>query len=129
MENRHSITPTGWTHEQDNTKTVHEGSQTSETLTREFGYNEYIRQTEFDFTPAYAYWEKTQAFWASVRDQWAQRIAANNGIQLTTSVDGMAIIGPMFSLAEKAQTGEIVTATQIASVLDRHTRALNPQAR
>ena len=36
-----TITANGWTHEQDNTKTVRDGRETRETLVREFGFNDY----------------------------------------------------------------------------------------
>ena len=123
VENRHTITPAGWTHEQDNTKTVRDGDTTRETLVREFGYNEYRKISGHDFQPAYDYWEATKAFWASVRSNWAGRIAKQDGIALTTTVDGMAIIGPMFALAQRAKNGEDIPQADIDVVLDKFTAA------
>ena len=123
VENRHTITPAGWTHEQDNTKTIRDDETTRETLVREFGYNEYRKVSGHDFKPAYDYWEATKGFWGDVRQSWAKRIAKQNGIALTTTVDGMAIIGPMFALAQRAKDGESIAQAEIDAVLDKFTAA------
>ncbi|MFT6551767.1 MAG: hypothetical protein ACJA1I_001814 [Zhongshania marina] len=121
--NRHTITPAGWSHEQDNSKVQRKQNQNSSALTREFGYNSYTKTTEMDFSPAYKYWEKTASFWQRVRTQWAQLITKNKGIKLLTEVDGMAIIIPMFALAERAQQGEEISDQDIADILATHTAA------
>lgn len=121
VENRHSITPAGWTHEQDNTKVIREGEVLAETLVREFGYNEYRRIEDFDFSPAYRYWDETRGYWARVRAEWARRIAAQQGIRLHTSVDGMALIGRLFGQAGQVRAGEPVDTADIAAVLDELT--------
>jgi hypothetical protein len=104
-ENRHTITPGGWTHEQDNTKTVRDGSRTRETLVREFGFNDYRLIEGFDFSPAYDYWARTKDYWATVRAEWARRIAADGGIRLQTPVDGMPIIVPQARCPAPVHTG------------------------
>ena len=60
VENRHTVTPQGWTHEQDNTKTLRIEGQAQKTLVREFGFNDYRNIKGADFTPAFSYWEKTK---------------------------------------------------------------------
>ena len=102
-ENRHTVTPLGWTHEQDNTKTVREGSETQKTLVRETGFNDYRRIDGYDFSPAYTYWARTAAYWESVRALWSDKLAPGNRLELLTSVSGMEIIGPTFGHAA-AQT-------------------------
>ena len=116
--NRHSITPSGWTHEQDNTKTRRDGETMAGALVREFGFNDYRRIQGFDFKPAYDYWTGTQAYWARVRAAWAQRFDANAGLSLKSKVDGMALIIPLFTQAESAGQGEAVTDEQIAKTFD-----------
>ena len=101
-ENRHTITPHGWTHEQDNTKTVREGTETVETLVREFGFNDYRNIQGFDFSPAGEYWEQTADYWAQVRGAWDRRLTSGHQLELTTEVDGMPIIIGTFEQAEKA---------------------------
>lgn len=126
-ENRHTITPSGWTHEQDNTKAVRDGESTRETLVREFGFNDYRRIGGFDFKPAYDYWAKTKDYWAEVRQQWTQRIVAHDGIALKTPVDGMKIITPLFAQAERVKKGETVPQAEILAVFEQWTAAPGAQ--
>src|SRR5690606_19148438 len=71
VENRHTIVPGGWTHEQDNTKVVRRADGgTERTIAREFGFNDYQKDTDVDFSPAYDYWNATQDYWAKVRARW-----------------------------------------------------------
>ena len=103
-ENRHTITANGWTHEQDNTKTVREGRRTVETLVREFGFNNYRNIVGYDFEPAREYWRKTAEYWAAVREAWGRRLVAGNALVINTGVDGMPIIEGTFEQAAKADT-------------------------
>ncbi|TDK27558.1 hypothetical protein E2F46_04080 [Luteimonas aestuarii] len=117
VENRHTITPAGWTHEQDNTKTVRRADGSTErTLARETGFNDYIRTTELDFKPAYAYWEATQGYWARVRARWDGFLMQPPGLHLKTEVDGMAMITPLFTQASAVQAGTRVSDADIDRV-------------
>ena len=121
-ENRHTITPQGWTHEQDNTKTVRDGERTTATLVREFGFNHYRNIAGYDFSPATDYWSKTEAFWAMVRQAWDERLNESGELILTTDVSGMPIIVSMFEQAEQADTTSAAQQLEaIAAVLDEHT--------
>ncbi len=102
---------------------IREGERTAKILVREFGFNDYQRVTGFDFAPATAYWNGTQAFWARVRTQWDQRIAAGSGIHLKTKVDGMPLIAPLFVMADAAKEGKGVDNALIADVFDQWTVA------
>jgi hypothetical protein len=51
--NRHTITPNGWTHEQFNTKILRKPDGSQVELAREFGFNDYQKTTDIDFSPAY----------------------------------------------------------------------------
>ncbi len=105
VENRHTITPTGWTHEQDNSKVVRDGAETVNVLVREFGFNHYRRTSEVDFTPAYEYWDETRNYWASVRAAWSRHFD-DGGVRLATEVDGEDIIDGLFEGAEAVREGE-----------------------
>jgi hypothetical protein len=118
-ENRHTITPAGWTHEQDNTKTVREGESTQDMLVREFGFNDYRRITSFNFTPAYEYWNATKEYWSQVRQEWEERFANSAGLSLKTAIDGMALIKPLFEKAENVRTGQKVADAEIAALFER----------
>jgi hypothetical protein len=50
--NRHTLTPNGWTHEQFNTKVQRNADGSQVEIAREFGFNDYVKTTEVDFTPA-----------------------------------------------------------------------------
>ena len=128
VENRHTIVPGGWTHEQDNTKTRRNADgSTAHTLVREFGFNDYLRVDGVDFGPAYRYWEATKDYWARVRAQWDQRFAANGGVHLETKVDGMPIIVATFTHAAKLEKGETVADEEIAKVFDAYVTAPAPE--
>jgi hypothetical protein len=115
-ENRHTIVPGGWTHEQDNTKVVRDGERTAETLAREFGLNDYRRIEGFDFAPAYRYWDATRDYWSRVRNEWASRLAAADGLHLKTKVDGTPVIEAFFAQAGRIQGGGTVSDDDIRAV-------------
>ncbi len=120
VENRHTVTPLGWTHEQDNTKTLRKGEKTQSTLVREFGFNNYRRIDGYDFSPAYDYWQKTSGYWRDVRHAWSERFSKNKQVILNTEVDGMPIIEATFSHAESIEAGtDYPTQNDINAVLDQ----------
>jgi hypothetical protein len=99
-ENRHTITPNGWTHEQDNTKTVRGAGAADRTLVREFGFNEYRRVRGADLAAAQDYWLATAAFWREVRARW-DRALADQSLQLGYAEDDDASRTALFGLAER----------------------------
>jgi len=119
VENRHTVTPTGWTHEQDNSKVVRVDGETREVLVREFGFNNYIRTDRTDFTAAYDYWDDTAEYWATVREAWT-RMLDNGGVVLDTDVDGMPVIDGLFELADATREGTDVDPEQIDAVFDAY---------
>jgi hypothetical protein len=125
VENRHTVVPGGWTHEQDNTKTQRNADGTSITLAREFGFNDYIRLDagEFDFSPAYAYWEKSKDYWARVRSLWDERLATGPGLRLDTPVDGMPLIMATFEQADRVIEGGAVSDAELAEVFAKFVKA------
>lgn len=127
VENRHTITPDGWTHEQDNTKVARRHGAGDRTLVREFGFNEYRRITGFDFGPGRAYWQRTAPFWATVRARWDEKLAAPEGLTLAYPVDDEDFIGALFTLAAEVPAGppsaEIVARIDAAFVEHVHGRA------
>ena len=122
-ENRHTVTPFGWTHEQDNTKTVRSGRETEDILVREFGFNDYRNVDGYDFAPARAYWAKTSEYWARVREAWSRRLTRSATLELTTEVDGMPIISGTFEHAEKVdEMSASEQTTAIEMLLDEWTK-------
>lgn len=84
-ENRQTITPQGWTHEQDNTKVIRPKDGKDKLLVREFGFNDYRRIGDFDFEPARAYWASTSPFWAAVRARWNDEFARYGSVTLSVT--------------------------------------------
>ncbi|MES2705755.1 MAG: DUF6607 family protein [Verrucomicrobiota bacterium] len=69
--NRHTVTPTGWAHEQDNTKLqLRDGKQVP--LAREVGLNTYKRDNAFDFQAARDFWSREAPFWGTVNAAWTE---------------------------------------------------------
>jgi hypothetical protein len=121
-ENRHTVTPAGWTHEQDNTKVKRDARTTSQTLVREFGFNHYRAIQGYDFSPAQAYWTQTKGYWSLVRQAWDRRLQPGQVLRLDTNVDGMPIIIATFDQASKA--GDMPESAQLAAIektLEEHT--------
>jgi hypothetical protein len=100
VENRHTITPQGWTHEQDNTKVQRGADGVDHVLVREIGFNDYRRIRGYDFSPGTTYWKKTAPFWAQVRARWQAALASPDGVTLGYPTDDEAFIGTMFEIAE-----------------------------
>ncbi len=98
-ENRHTITPHGFTHEQDNTKVVQRDGRDA-TLVREFGFNDYRRIAAHDFEPAYAYWRATAPFWAELRARWTA-VLADHAARLAYPTGDEALIKAVFGAAER----------------------------
>jgi hypothetical protein len=46
---------------------------------REFGFNDYVRSTDVDFSPARDYWKATAGYWARVRGYWERFLAQAPG--------------------------------------------------
>ncbi|MCA1749697.1 MAG: hypothetical protein LC634_09295 [Sphingomonadales bacterium] len=112
--NRHSPSPGGWIHWQDNIKQgVVDGE--IEPFVQEIVLNTYSRTTDFDPTPAEAYWADTRDYWAAVREAWDEAIAADNGVTLTEEPNmGNTISATLYGLAEEIHAGDRDTASAIA---------------
>ncbi len=118
--NRHTLTPNGWTHEQFNTKVQRNADGSQVEIAREFGFNDYIRTTEVDFTPARDYWKATAGYWSKVRQRWDGFLTQAPGVHLKTKLDGMAMIIPLFTQAEDVQAGKKVKDKQIDDVFAKY---------
>ncbi len=94
--NRHTITPWGWTHEQDNSKVILRGEEPEE-LVREYGLNSYTRTDLTGDEKAAEYWEATETFWAEVREEWHQIIATNDTFFVDDDAEGTKLYGPVLS--------------------------------
>lgn len=124
--NRHTITPAGWVHEQENTKVMLDVDGHPHALAREIGVNSYTRIHDYDFGAGHDYWNRTASFWAAVRTQW-DRLSAEHA-QFTTSPEpnGEPRIEEFFDLAERAEKGETIADAEIRAVFDKYVETTAP---
>jgi hypothetical protein len=99
-ENRHTVTPSGWTHEQDNSKVVRSDGL-DRTLVREFGFSDYRRIEGFDFAKGEAYWKRTATFWQKVRSAWELAINKNDSARLCYALNDEKPAAVLFEAAEQ----------------------------
>lgn len=70
--NRHTLTPDGWVHEQDNRKlVVAETGSVLDIVAHETGLNRYRRIDDDAVAAAAAYWSQHAGAWAEVRAAWS----------------------------------------------------------
>lgn len=117
--NRHTLTPGGWMHEQDNEKLELGANGTATALVREVGINSYVRTRDIDFSAGRDYWKKTESFWRDVRAAWADAAQTRKAYNLAHMLDERPRFEALFALAEQAGKGETVTRAAIDAVLER----------
>lgn len=119
--NRHTITPAGWAHEQDNTKLKLDGGQPTY-LVREVGINTYEKFDDFDIATAERYWAATADFWRDVRQAWSRVAARSDSVTIRQEIDDKVLWERMFELAGPEQGDQAPTAgaKEIAQVLDAY---------
>ncbi len=113
--NRHTITPFGWAHEQENTKLALNGAPRA--LVREIGVNTYARTGDFDADVAIDYWAATSDYWASVRAQWARLEASGAPFALTLKGEPADLYAELLGLAGEVEAGEKTNAAAAAEAL------------
>lgn len=123
--NRHTVTSTGWTQEENNLKAVLTEARTPDAtlpyLAREYGVARYSRLRDADFAAADQYWQRTQKFWNQVRDAWADTFRRSPQVTLGAAVDQANLFAPLFDHAEQlAQDRQLErdTASVIRTTLD-----------
>lgn len=119
-ENRHTITPAGWTHEQDNTKVIRRNGSGDRTLVREFGFNDYRRISGYDFSKGRAFWQRTAPFWSLVRAKWDVALADPAGVTLAFPSGDEKLIEGIFTLAAEVDGGRDPETTRddVALLID-----------
>ena len=98
--NRHTLTPTGWVHEQDNHKLIL-GEETNPIISREVGLNVYTKTSEVDFSPVHTYWKGTKAYWADVREAWSKLMNGERTLKLKASWQDKKLFMYLFELAKE----------------------------
>lgn len=121
--NRHTLTPAGWVHEQDNTKLVLDAAGGARALAREHGINSYTRIADYDFGAGRDYMQRTGAYWTGVREAWAAAIAAHPRFTTAPEPNGEPRIEKFLDAGERAGKGETVTPAEIRALVDAHLTA------
>ncbi len=103
-ENRITILPNGWIHEQDNLKkTLNDRLRNSDAppsfLAREIGLNRYSRIHQYDFNDGDEYLKQTGKYWKMVREAWAKTIASNSILTVKSQCQGTPAYQTFFELA------------------------------
>ena len=103
--NRHTITPWGWTHEQDNSKIVIADDGSVHELVREVGVNTY-RETELaNAGAAHDYWDATQAYWAMVRGYFDTLETSTRRFHIEDDAEGTLLYGPLLEAGQRVLFG------------------------
>jgi hypothetical protein len=116
VTNRHTITPAGWFHEQDNTKWVKRDGK-EYPLCREVGLNPYLRVQDHDFTKANDYWTETAGFWKEVRGVWEEITPREGSVKVSLKAEPGRLEGVIEDLTERAEDGETPPVDEIRAAL------------
>lgn len=104
--NRHTLTPGGWVHEQDNHKLVlNERGEAESVLVHESGLNVYDRVDGLDFSAGRAYWEDTQAYWQDVRGMWQDVLNQEGTATVAAEVNDKPVWSKLFGIAGDIRAG------------------------
>ena len=116
--NRHTITPDGWVHEQDNYKLViDDKGNPVKVLAHETGLNVYERVDDVDFSAGIEYWEATKPFWQDVRDAWADILDKPGRVTLLSEVKGKRLNKEIFTLADGVKEAGSYDAKKMAPLV------------
>lgn len=118
--NRHSPSPAGWIHWQDNLKMGPDpAAQTGADakivpFVQESVLNTYKKDAAFDVAAADAYWTATRDYWAAVRAAWDEAIAKSQGVHVTEVAEtGSASGERLMTIADDILAGKLKTPEAI----------------
>ncbi len=114
--NRHALTPSGWVHEQDNSKLVLDPEPSY--LVREIGVNTYVRDDSYDPAPADAYWDATGAYWAAIRAEWSRIVSEHDRFGFTIQGEPEALYMPVLGLASGVADGTLETDAAVTDAIE-----------
>ncbi len=107
--NRHSITPDGWAHEQDNAKLAVDGDS-RRLLAREAGFNYYDRVPE----------PQLGEFWPKALKIWQETARAHENFALVEEVDGGSLWERLGELVNRAKNPEFQPGEEVRKLLEQH---------
>jgi hypothetical protein len=114
--NIHTITPTGWVHEQNNNKvTLH-----NKVIAKEIGLARYQRVENFNWSAGYSYWDETSEFWKKVREVWSEKIDQSKIVKVTSNIGGNMLFARLFGLADDYRNGKLDKIEKIETIIEEH---------
>lgn len=127
--NRHSPTPDGWIHWQDNIK-MGMFDDKLQPVVSEYVLNTYTRFDGYNTKAATDYWAATKGFWAAIRVEWDRIAATKGGIQIMEVAEtGSAVSARLLEIADELNSGKITEAAAIAQakkLMDSGTGTIKP---
>tara|TARA_Y100000768_G_scaffold387285_1_gene378091 strand:- start:1079 stop:2194 length:1116 start_codon:yes stop_codon:yes gene_type:complete len=93
--NKITVMSWGWVMEEVNEKII----TPNKFLGSEYGIARYQRISNYDFKPAYDYWNKTKDYWSIVRNKWTE-VLLNKKVCLLKDVEGKPLYLYKFDYAE-----------------------------
>jgi hypothetical protein len=118
---RITITPAGWTQEEDALKLVldenNRPASSQPYLAREAGLSRYDRVLDYDFRAGDEYWQNTGAFWSRVRHYWDALYKAESAFSFVKSAEGMPMFMALFGMAGEDFDSEADMDRAIAALL------------
>jgi hypothetical protein len=115
--NRHTITPWGWSHEQDNSK-LKLTDKGAEEIVREVGVNSYRRNDKMNRKPADDYWAKTAGLWSDVRKVWTKLETDGHAFTVADDPHGSELYSPVLDVADELAEGKIDEPKALAEVTE-----------
>lgn len=108
--NRHTVTASGWIHEQDNSKiALRDGAERE--LVREIGVNTYTRTDLTGDHVAHTYWDATADYWARVRAHFNTLEAQADRFHIADDAEGTLLYGPVLEAGQRILFGLSDTET------------------
>ncbi len=124
---RITITPSGWTQEEDTLKLVLADDNRPVAdrpyLAREAGLSRYERLQNYDFSAGDAYWQKTENFWSAVRRFWQGVYNNAAEFNVAKSVEGKPMYRALFALADQPYASQQAMELAIQEALRPYIQA------
>ncbi len=121
---RITITPNGWTQEEDALKLVLDDQnmpvKSQAYLAREAGLSRYERISNYDFSAGDEYWNTTADFWGVVRSYWHSLYKTSRGFAFKKSVDGLPMFMALFQMAEEEFVSKEVMAASVSETISKY---------
>jgi hypothetical protein len=118
--NLHTITPSGWVHEQNNSKVLLNGK----VLAKEIGLARYQMVSDFDWSAGEEYWDKTKLFWLEVRNYWKDTLEKSDQVQVLKANKEKLLFAELFGLADLYAKGNLESINEVDSLISKYVQEI-----